>query len=134
MNAEMIQPKNKLIEIGKQYRGTWLLAGLDLLIVLGLWAVVAYNPGTHKPVADSQPIQARLNTAVNAESVRAHPNLRPVARTSFVGPSHGAACSALPAGCAGGVHVSASNLAMPCQTESHAAQHRNGDLDNPNPC
>jgi hypothetical protein len=134
MNAELIQPKSKLIEIGKQDRGTWVLAGIDLLIVLVLWAAVAYNPGAPKPVAVDPSSQAQGVTAANAQSVAGHRMVAPLLSSSYIGASHGAACNALPAGCGGKVQVRTSDAAVACQPVSRAAQHRNGDLGNPNPC
>ena len=135
MNVDLMHPKSKLIELGKQYRGTWLLAGLDLLIVLAVWAAAAYTPGAPKPATASEPVPSRLITAVNAESVRAHPNLRPALRPiGTVASRHGAACDAQPAGCGGSLHAPVSDPPMACQPVSHAAQHRDGDMGNPNPC
>jgi hypothetical protein len=134
MNAVMMHTKNRLIDSGKQYPGTWLLAVLDLALILGLWAAVAYSAPAPRPVAASQTVPARLITASNAQSVRAHPNLGRLALpANTTAARHGAACDQSPASC-GALDFRFIDPPSACQPVSRAAQHRNGDLDNPNPC
>lgn len=134
MNVELIHPKSKVIVLGKQYRGTWLLAGIDLLIVLVLWAAVAYTSSGSKPVA-AQPLRpAQIGSAADAQSMPARSGVVPILRASQAARNHGAACDELPAGCDGKIQPRAIVPAIPCQPVSRAAQHRNGDLENPNPC
>jgi len=124
MNAALIGTKSKMIESGKQYPGTWLLAAIDLLLVLALWAAVAYTPAAPKPVAASQAMQTRLVTATNAQSAWAHPNLIRLARPTAAAASHyGAACDNSPAGCGGADALRFIDPPMICRPLSHAAQH-----------
>jgi len=125
MNAVLIHTKSKMmIESGKQYPGTWLLAAIDLLLVLALWAAVAYSPTAPEPVAASQAVQARLVTASNAQSVRAHPNLAGLARPTVAAAAHyRAACDNSPAGCGGADALRFIDPPMICPPLSHAAQH-----------
>jgi len=135
MNAELTHPRMRLIEIGKQHRGTWILAGLDLLIVLGLWAAAAYNPGVPRLVTADPSSRAQTILAVNAQAAAAQPIAAPLLRSNYtVASSHGAACNALPAGCGGNIQARTSDTTAACQPVSRAAQHRDGDMANPNPC
>jgi hypothetical protein len=123
MNAVLIGTKSKMIESGKQYPGTWLLAAIDLLLVLALCAAVAYTPAASTPVAASQAVQTRLVTASNAQNVSAQPNLArlagPTAATHY-----GMACDNSPAGCGGANALRFIDPPMSCPPLSHAAQHR----------
>ena len=73
-------------------------------------------------------------TAGSSASVPAQTIAVPLSRLEYVGASHGAACNASSAGCGGNFQTTAGDPPTACQPVSRAAQHRNGDLDNPNPC
>jgi hypothetical protein len=72
MNAKQVQLSSKNIGGTMGNRGWLLGAGLFIVAALAV-SVAIFNAPTK--TAPEAPIQARLVTALNAQSVRAHPNL-----------------------------------------------------------
>jgi hypothetical protein len=87
MNAQQLQPSQPIVRRNNTRRVWW--AGLGLAIAAAAAIFFAIRAAPAQAPLD-QPVEVHLITAVNAQSVRAHPNLPPTRRSSRVPTAPGA--------------------------------------------
>ena len=81
MNAQQLQPGQPIVRRNNTQRVWWAGLGLALAAAAAI-SFALYEAQAQAPL--DQPVEVHLITAVNAQSVRAHPNLPPTRRSSRV--------------------------------------------------
>ena len=81
MNAQRLQPSQPIVRRNNTQRVWWVGLGLALAAAAAV-SFAIYEAPAQAPL--DQPVEVHLITAVNAQSVRAHPNLPPTRRSSRV--------------------------------------------------
>src|SRR5258707_2199567 len=79
MNAQRLQPSQPIVRRNNTQRVWWVGLGLALAAAAAI-SFALYEAQAQAPL--DQPVEVHLITAVNAQSVRAHPNLPPTRRSS----------------------------------------------------